>query len=70
MLYQLEVIRFGLRSRLVPGLTAKAAKDAVLVQVRRKRGLGSEYGAFGSIKVALRNAKDEADDPLTRTCIR
>ena len=47
------------------GATAKAAKDAVLVQVRRKRGLGSEYGAFASIKVALRNrnAKDEADDP-------
>ena len=33
--------------------------------MRRKRGLGSEYGAFTSIKVALRNrnAKDDADEP-------
>ena len=44
---------------------AKAAKDAVIVEVKRKRGLASEYGAFSSIKVALRNrnAKGDADVP-------
>ena len=47
------------------GATAKAANKAVKVQVRRKRGFGSEYGAFASIKIALRNrdAKDEEDVP-------
>ena len=39
--------------------------DAVKVQVRRKRGLGSEFGAFTSIEVALRNrnAKGDKDEP-------
>ena len=46
--------------------TARAVKDAVKVQVRRKRGLGADFGAFTSIKVALRNrnAKGDADDPV------
>ena len=45
--------------------TARAAKDAVKVQLRRKRGLGSHFGAFTSIEVALRNrnAKGDADMP-------
>ena len=45
--------------------TARALKDAVKVQLRRKRGLGADFGAFTSIEVALRNrnAKGDLDDP-------
>ncbi len=45
--------------------TARSGKDAVKVQLRRKRGLASEFGAFTSIEVALRNrnAKGDADMP-------
>ena len=45
--------------------TARAVKDAVKVQLRRKRGLGANFGAFTSIEVALRNrnAKGDADMP-------
>ena len=43
--------------------TAKAANGAVKVQVRRKRGLGKEFGAFTSIKVALHNLDDD-DKPV------
>ena len=47
------------------GNTARAIKDAVKVQVRRKRGLGANFGAFTSIEVALRNrnAEGKADVP-------
>ena len=42
-----------------------AGKNKIKVEVRRKGGLGSEFGAFTSIKVALRNrnAKGDEDDP-------
>ena len=45
--------------------TARAVKDAIKVQLRRKRGLGKEFGAFTSIEIALRNrnAKGDADMP-------
>ena len=49
------------------GNTARSVKDAVKVQVRRKRGLGANFGAFSSIEVALRNRRgsgnSEADFP-------
>ena len=42
-----------------------AGKDKIKVQLRRKRGLGRDFGAFTSIEVAIRNrnAKGDADVP-------
>ena len=49
------------------GNTARSAKDAVKVQLRRKRGLGANFGAFTSIEIALRNrgrsGNNEVDQP-------
>ena len=44
--------------------TARAVKDAIKVQVRRKRGLGANFGAFTSIEVALRNRNAKGDEDV------
>lgn len=46
------------------GNTARAIKDAVKVQVRRKRGLGANFGSFSSIEVALRNRNAKGDEDV------